>query len=324
MSRTNRRTSRTSRSARAPAPGRGRRRRRGTCAGSPRSTPTVRARAHPHLAAARRRPPRRSSSSTKPSPPHCGHTHSRLVGPRSLIRSAARVDRQAARPERLAAGDARELRIAARGRSARRRPVGPLRCLAMMMSATPGLLGLVVVVLLAVDEHHEVGVLLDLAALAKVREQRALVVAGRCSGARLSCETAITGTFSSRARIFSPRLIWPTCSTRLSRGPVGAHQLQVVDDDQAEAAAAARAPCACRRRAFARSSRMSMSEESSIQSGACSSASQALITFGQSSAATWPLRSLSPGHPRLAGDEALGELGLGHLEREQRDRLACP
>ena len=38
-----------------------------------------------------------------------------------------------------------------------------------------------------------------------------------------------------------------------------------------------------------------MSEESSIHSGACSSAWQAFTTFGQSSRATWPLRSLSPG-----------------------------
>ena len=40
---------------------------------------------------------------------------------------------------------------------------------------------------------------------------------------------------------------------------------------------------------------MSRSEESSIHSGARSSAWQAFSTFGQSLRATWPLRSLSPG-----------------------------
>src|SRR6187551_1871782 len=41
----------------------------------------------------------------------------------------------------------------------------------------PLLVGLVVVVLVAVDEHHEVGVLLDRTGLAQVGEDRALVVA---------------------------------------------------------------------------------------------------------------------------------------------------
>src|SRR5580704_16887314 len=40
-----------------------------------------------------------------------------------------------------------------------------------------GPLGILVVVLLAVDEHHEVRVLLDLAAFAKVREDRTLLAA---------------------------------------------------------------------------------------------------------------------------------------------------
>ena len=54
--------------------------------------------------------------------------------------------------------------------------VGPLRCLATMSSACVLLLGVGVV---AVDEHDDVGVLLDGARLAKVGELRSLV------GARL-------------------------------------------------------------------------------------------------------------------------------------------
>ena len=76
-------------------------------------------------------------------------------------------------------------------------------------------LGVLVVVVVAVEEADEVGVLLDRAGLAQVGEDRALV--GRCSGARESCEMPITGTFSSRARIFRPRLNCDTCSTRLAR-----------------------------------------------------------------------------------------------------------
>ena len=47
-------------------------------------------------------------------------------------------------------------------------------------------------------------------------------------------------------------------------------------------AAAAGFDCACRRRAFARRSRIPRSEDSSIHSGAASSSLQARSTFGQS------------------------------------------
>ena len=42
-------------------------------------------------------------------------------------------------------------------------------------------------------------------------------LSSRFSTARLSCESAITGTFSSRASVFSRRLILAICSWRLSR-----------------------------------------------------------------------------------------------------------
>ena len=56
-------------------------------------------------------------------------------------------------------------------------PVGPLRCLPMMISATPfGFLVRlpfgVAILLFAEDEHHDVGVLLERAGLAQVRELR--------------------------------------------------------------------------------------------------------------------------------------------------------
>ena len=69
-------------------------------------------------------------------------------------------------------------------------PSAPLRCLAMMqLGLALGARWSPVVVLVAVDEHHEVGVLLDLAGLAQVGEHRALVVCatrrhGRAATAR--------------------------------------------------------------------------------------------------------------------------------------------
>jgi hypothetical protein len=79
-----------------------------------------------------------------------------------------------------------------------------------------GLLGLagLVVVILAEDEPHHIGVLLDRARFAKVRQQGRL--SSRCSTARLSCDSAITGTCSSLASCFKPRLISEISFTRLS------------------------------------------------------------------------------------------------------------
>ena len=59
-------------------------------------------------------------------------------------------------------------------------PVGPLRCLPMMISATPfGFLVRlavgVAVLLLAVDEHDDVGVLLEGARLAQVGQLRPMI-----------------------------------------------------------------------------------------------------------------------------------------------------
>ena len=64
----------------------------------------------------------------------------------------------------------------------------------------------------------------------------------RDSTLRLSCESAITGHFSSLASDFRPREISPMHGRPvLVAGAVAAaHQLQVVDDDQAELAALAR------------------------------------------------------------------------------------
>jgi len=92
--------------------------------------------------------------------------------------------------------------------------VGPLRCLATINSAKALLVGLVVVVLVAVDEADDVGVLLDRSRLAQVGEDRALVVA--LLDARESCDRATIGTSRSRASTLSWREIWETSWTRFS------------------------------------------------------------------------------------------------------------
>jgi hypothetical protein len=110
------------------------------------------------------------------------------------------------------------------------------------------LAGVLGVVLVAVDEHDDVGILLDGARFAQVAHHGALVGA-RAPRERLSCDSAITGHCNSLASIFRPREISPSSVARLSPSLAAAHELQVVDHDQAQLAALAR-----QRRALARSS----------------------------------------------------------------------
>ena len=60
----------------------------------------------------------------------------------------------------------------------------------------------------------------------------------RCSGARESWESAITGTLSSRARIFSAAAHLTDLLDAVGAHVLGAHQLDVVEDDQRQAAVA--------------------------------------------------------------------------------------
>ena len=66
---------------------------------------------------------------------------------------------------------------------------------------------------------------------------------------------------------------------------------------------------------------MPRSEESSNQSGACSSSLQARTHLRPVARRDLAFAQLVAGDARAAGDEALGELDLGHLEREEGDRL---
>ena len=79
------------------------------------------------------------------------------------------------------------------------------------------LLGLLVVVLVAVDEEDQVRVLLDGARLAEVGEDRTLVVPLLDRAGKLATGVAqAPGVSRSRASTFSWREIWETSWTRFS------------------------------------------------------------------------------------------------------------
>ena len=115
-------------------------------------------------------------------------------------------------------------------------PVGPLRCLAMMTSATPGSLHWSLCNVVTVNEHDDDGVLLDGAGFAQVTSW-ALV--GGAPTLRLSCDSAITGHCSSRANILSPREISPSSVARLSEPLEPAHRRVHESSDQPQLAAGA-------------------------------------------------------------------------------------
>src|SRR5471030_681161 len=60
---------------------------------------------------------------------------------------------------------------------------------------------------------------------------------GRCSNPRFNCESAITGTSSSLARLLSERDISEISVARFSPGTRAGHELQIIHDDQAQLAA---------------------------------------------------------------------------------------
>ncbi len=138
----------------------------------------------------------------------------------------------------------------------------------------------------------------------------------RASTARESWDTAITGISSSRARILSPRLIWPTCSTRLSERRVRADQLEVVHHQQPEAVAGVEA---ARLGAHLEHADVARVVEVDRSAGQLLDGVQDLRPAVAAHAA---LPQLVARHLRLRGDEAVGQLGLRHLEREQRHRHA--
>ncbi len=80
--------------------------------------------------------------------------------------------------------------------------------------------------------------------------------------------------------------------------------------------------CECRRRDLARTSRTPVSEESSTYSGRLGEALAGLEDLGPALLGHLAPPQVLALDPRLGGDEALGELGLGHLQGEQGHGVA--
>ena len=179
-----------------------------------------------------------------------------------------------------------------------------------------GLVVGVAVVVLAVEEGDHVGVLLDLPRLAQVGElrlrRRALLGRARELGDRQHRHLELAGEDLQPAADLAD-LLDPVGAV-----VVGAHQLHVVDDDQAEAAAVlflgVQAP------------RLRPQVEDAEVGGVVEPERRLLqLVAGPHHLRPVLLRDLAlaqlvAGDPRPAGDEALRQLDLGHLEREEGDR----
>ena len=127
----------------------------------------------------------------------------------------------------------------------------------------------------------------------------------------------MTGTSSSRASVLRPREICPICSTRFSTVPAGAHELQVVDQDQAEPVGVLlREPARLGADVEHREVRGVVDVERRLGEPV-----RGLEDLRPARRRHLALAQVVAADRRLRGDEPLRELGLGHLEREQRHGL---
>ena len=195
-------------------------------------------------------------------------------------------------------------------------PTAPLRCLAMMQVGLARALGVLVVVLVAVDEHHQVGVLLEVPALAQVRQLGLLVRALLHRAAELRQRDHRHPQLAREDLQAAAELADRGHAAVVAA--VGAHQLQVVDDDQAQPALAL-AVQASRLRADLEHADVARVVHPQRRSRQALAGLEDLRPALLGHAALAQLLALDA---RLRGHEALGQLGLGHLEREQRHRLA--
>src|SRR4051812_14529665 len=236
-----------------------------------------------------------SSSVRKPEPSQCGQASTALVVVVGDVGHEARVvllERQLDGPEPA---------VAVLGDDQVRDPLA---------------LGLLVVVLVAVDEHHQVGVLLDRARLAQVAQHRALV------GPLLDAAVELRQRDHRHLELARERLeaaaYLPDLLDPVLHVPGRAHQLQIVDQDQAQPV------------------RVLLREPSGLRSHVQHGQVGAVVDIqARLREPVRRLQDLPPARLRnlalaqvvaldggLARDEALRELPLGHLEAEQRDGFA--
>ena len=236
---------------------------------------------------------------------HASSARSTSGGPSPALCSTGRS--AAARPCPRTAGTAR-------GRPPATSPGGPVAVLGDDQLRLAGI-GVLVVLRVAVDEGDDVRVLLDRPAFAKVGEDRPLVgpQLGRARELRDADHrhVQLAGEDLQAAADLAD-LLDPVDARVL-----GPHQLHVVDDHEAEAAlAGGQAP------------RLGAQLEQAEVGGVVEPQRRLLeLVAGAHDPRPVALRDLAlaqpvAGDPRPAGDEAVRELGLGHLEREEGDRHA--
>ena len=174
----------------------------------------------------------------------------------------------------------------------------------------------IAVVVLAVEEGDEVGVLLDGSRLSQVGEHRlrrvALLGGAGELGDRQHRHLELAGEDLQPAAHLADLL------DPVGARVVGAHQLQVVDDDQAEAA-----PVLV---LGVQPPRLRPQVEQAEVGGVVEPERRLLELVAGAHhlrpvlLRDLPLAQLVAGDPRPAGDEALRQLDLGHLEGEEGDR----
>src|SRR3954465_8797944 len=175
--------------------------------------------------------------------------------------------------------------------------------------------GVLVVVLVAVDEHDEVGVLLDLAGLAQVAEHRPLVRPRLHTAGELRQgdhgDLELAGQDLEATADLADGLD-PVVHPR-----VGPHELEVVHDDQAEAAE-------LRLRLLVQPARLRADlEDPDVRRVVDEEGRRVVAARGLEHAlplalvAQAALAQVVALDGRLRRDEALGELGLRHLQAEQ-------
>src|SRR5918992_470350 len=188
-------------------------------------------------------------------------------------------------------------------------PDRPVAVLGQDDARLPEPLRLLVVVLLAVDEHDDVGVLLDLPAFTKVGEHRDRRVA-RLDGAR-QLRHRDHGDLELAGEDLEPAAHLADGLDAAVGAAVGAEQLEVVHDDQPEPVPGMES---ARLGAHLEDADVAGVVDEDRRLGQLLDGAKHL---GPAVGLDTALAELVARDLRLGGDEAMGELGLGHLEREQ-------
>ena len=182
----------------------------------------------------------------------------------------------------------------------------------------------VAVVVLAVDEPDQVGVLLEVARLAQVGEDRPLVAPGALLGRARELREGDHRHLQLAGEDLQPAAHLADLLDPAGAVVLGPHQLDVVDHDQRQAAVAGaallrvQAPRLRPQVEHPEVRRLVDPQRRGLDLVAD------LEHLGPVALADLALAQLVARDPGPLGDQALGQLGVRHLEREEGDRPAAP